>query len=352
VADRLPPRAAVERMAPYSPPTSGRAGKLRLDFNENTVGCSPRVIELLTQKLNAETLTIYPEYEATRAALAEYFQLPESQFLLSNGTDEAIQVLVNTYVDDGDEVIILHPSYAMYRFYSEVAGARIVSLDYRPADLSFPVDELLAAITPRTRAILISNPNNPTGTAIGVGPIVQILERAPHAAVLLDEAYYEFCGITGLRLIEQYPNLFVSRTFSKAFGMAALRVGCLFSQPDNIRYAHKAQSPYSVNLLAAIAVRAAVEDTRFLNHYVEQALAARGDLYAGFTSRGIHAYPSQANFVLFRAGERAISVRDGLRDRGVLVRDRSYEIAGCVRVTAGTPAQVERFFAALDEVWS
>jgi histidinol-phosphate aminotransferase len=352
VADRLQPRAAVERMAPYSPPTSGRAGKLRLDFNENTVGCSPRVIELLTQKLNAEALTIYPEYEVTRAALADYFQLPESQFLLSNGTDEAIQVLVNTYVDDGDEVIILHPSYAMYRFYSEVAGARIVSLDYRPADLSFPIDELLAAITPRTRAILISNPNNPTGTAIGVGPIVQILEYAPHAAVLLDEAYYEFCGVTGLRLIEKYPNLFVSRTFSKAFGMAALRVGCLFSQPDNIRYAHKAQSPYSVNLLAAIAVRAAVEDTKYLNHYVEQALAARGDLFSGFAARGIDAYPSQANFVLFRAGERAVRVRDALRDRGVLVRDRSYEIAGCVRVTAGTPAQVERFFAALDEVWS
>lgn len=352
MADRLQPRVAVERMAPYSPPTSGRAGKLRLDFNENTVGCSPRVIELLTQKLNAEALTIYPEYEATRTALADYFQVPESQFLLSNGTDEAIQVLVNTYVDDGDEVIILHPSYAMYRFYSEVAGARIIALDYRPADLSFPIDELLAAITPRTRAILISNPNNPTGTAIGVGPIVQILEHAPYAAVLLDEAYYEFCGVTGLRLIEQYPNLFVSRTFSKAFGMAALRVGCLFSQPDNIRYAHKAQSPYSVNLFAAIAVRAAVEDTRYLNHYVEQSLAARGNLYAGFAARGIHAYPSQANFVLFRAGERAISVRDGLRDRGVLVRDRSYEIAGCVRVTAGTPAQVERFFAALDEVWS
>jgi histidinol-phosphate aminotransferase len=173
-------------------------------------------------------LTVYPEYEATRAALAEYFQVPPDQFLLTNGTDEAIQVLVNTYVDDGDEVIILHPSYAMYRFYSEVAGAEIVLLDYRSGDLAFPVEELLAAVTPRTRAILISNPNNPTGTAIGAGPIVQILERAPHAAVLIDEAYYEFFGVTGLRLIERYPNLFVSRTFSKAFGMAALRVGACF----------------------------------------------------------------------------------------------------------------------------
>jgi histidinol-phosphate aminotransferase len=322
-------------MAPYSPPTSGRAGKLRLDFNENTVGCSPRVISYLMERLSAETLTVYPEYEAARAALAGYFQVPESQFLLTNGTDEAIQVLVNTYAGEGDEVILLHPSYAMYRFYSEVAGAQIRSLDYRPGDLAFPLEELLAAVTPRTRAILISNPNNPTGTGIGVGPIVQILERAPHAAVLIDEAYYEFCGVTALRLIERYPNLFVSRTFSKAFGMAALRIGCLFSQPGNVSIARKAQSPYSVNLLAAIAVRAAVEDTDYLNRYV----------------RGIEAYPSQANFVLFRAGDRSAAIRDALRERGVLVRDRSYEIPGCVRVTAGTPEQTGRFFAALDEVW-
>ena len=351
MADAPAPREAVLRMAPYSPPTSGRAGKLRLDFNENTVGCSPRVISYLMERLNAETLTVYPEYEAARAALAGYFQVPESQFLLTNGTDEAIQVLVNTYAGESDEVILLHPSYAMYRFYSEVAGAEIKSLDYRPADLAFPLEELLAAVTPRTRAILISNPNNPTGTGIGVGPIVQILERAPHAAVLIDEAYYEFCGVTALRLIERYPNLFVSRTFSKAFGMAALRLGCLFSQPGNVSIARKAQSPYSVNLLAAIAVRAAVEDTDYLNRYVRQALQARDLLYQGFAARGIQAYPSQANFVLFRAGDRSAAIRDALRERGVLVRDRSYEIPGCVRVTAGTPEQTGRFFAALDEVW-
>lgn len=351
MAEALKPRAAVVRMAPYSPPTSGRAGKLRLDFNENTVGCSPHVVSYLAAKLNAETLAVYPEYEATRAALADYFQVPEPQFLLTNGTDEAIQVLVNTFVDDGDEVLILHPSYAMYRFYCELAGAEVKLIDYRAGDLSFPAAELLAAVSPRTRAILISNPNNPTGTAIGAGPIVQILERAPHAAVLIDEAYYEFYGVTALRLIGQYPNLFVSRTFSKAFGMAALRVGCLFSQEANIAVAHKAQSPYSVNLLAAIAVRAAVEDTSYLNHYVQQALQARDLLYQGFAARRIHAYPSQANFVLFQAGERSLAIRDALRERGVLVRDRSYEIPGCVRVTAGTPGQVERFFGALDEVW-
>jgi histidinol-phosphate aminotransferase len=351
VAEPLKPRAAVERMAPYSPPSSDRTGKLRLDFNENTVGCSPAVVRFLIEKLTQEQLTIYPEYEATRAALAHYFGQPESRFAITNGTDEAIQVLINTYVDDDDEVLILHPSYAMYRFYAEVAGARVRELSYRERDLSFPLEELAASVTPATRAILISNPNNPTGTAIGIEAIETILKSAPRAAVLIDEAYFEFFGVTALPLIDAYLNLFVSRTFSKAFGMAAMRVGCLFSQEQNVAYLRKAQSPYSVNMLAALAVQAAVEDETYVNDYVRNAIEARNLIYAGFRQRGIHFYSSQANFVLFHAGDRAKQIRGGLRDRGVLIRDRSYEIPGTVRVTAGTPDQTRRFFEALDEVW-
>ncbi len=149
--------------------------------------------------------------------------------LLTNGTDEAIQVMINTYVDDGDDVLLLHPSYAMYRFYSELAGGKVREHSYRPDDLSFPLDEFLAAIRPDTRAILIANPNNPTGTGIDLASIRRILEAAPHAAVLIDEAYFEFCGVTALGLIREYPNLFVSRTFSKVYGMAAMRCGCIFS---------------------------------------------------------------------------------------------------------------------------
>jgi len=260
-------------------------------------------------------------------------------------------VLVNTYCDNHDEVLVMHPSYAMYKFYAEVAGSDVREISYKKEDLSFPVKGLIKRITKKTRAILISNPNNPTGTAIGIGDIVRILEAAPNAAVLIDEAYYEFHGVTALRMTEQYENLFVSRTFSKAFGMAALRVGCLFSQAKNVRYLHKAQSPYSVNLLAALAVQAAVEDREYVDNYARQAVEARELLYRGFEKRAIKYYPSQANFVLFQAGKRAVEVRDALRERGVLVRDRSYELAGTVRVTAGTPAQAERFFAALDEVW-
>jgi histidinol-phosphate aminotransferase len=350
-AASLRPREAVLRMAPYSPPTGGRADKLRLDFNENTVGCSPRVIEFLRRSLKPEGLAVYPEYGEAKAALAAFFGVDVEQFLFTNGTDEAIQVIVNTYVDDGDDVLLLRPSYAMYRFYAEVAGASIREIDYRPRDLAFPLEELLEAIGPSTRAVFIANPNNPTGTGVPVEGIERILEKATHAAVLIDEAYFEFNGVTAMPLFARRPNLFVSRTFSKTYGMAAMRLGCVFSQAANIGYLHKAQSPYSVNSLAVLAATEAIRDQDYIAGYVAQVLAARELLYKGLDELKIPYFRSQGNFVLFQAGPRAIEVRDALREEGVLVRDRSYELPGCVRVTVGTPEQVVRFLTGLEEIW-
>jgi histidinol-phosphate aminotransferase len=152
--------------------------------------------------------------------------------------------------------------------------------------------------------------------------------------------------------IERVPNLFVSRTFSKVFGMAAIRVGCLFSHEANVEFLHKAQSPYSVNALAAIAARAAVEDQAYVEAYVAEALAARELLCVGLEKLGIRYVPSSANFVLGHFGERAIEVRDALRGQEILVRDRSYEAPGCVRITAGTREQTRRLLAALEEIWN
>lgn len=347
----LQPREAVRRMAPYSPPTAGRADKLRLDFNENTIGCSPRVAEFLKSRVTEGRLAVYPEYVEAKAELADFFNVAETEMAITNGTDEAIQVMINAFVDDGDDVIILQPSYAMYKFYSEVAGASIREIPYREGTLAFPLEELLQAIRPETRAILISNPNNPTGTAIKLDGIERILKRAPEAAVLIDEAYYEFCGITAMRLIDEYPNLFVSRTFSKVYGMAAMRVGCLFSDARNIEFATKAQSPYSVNMLAALAARAAIRDTGYITRYVTEILAARELLYVELEKLGIPYYESAGNFVLMRIGDRSIEVRDKLRDAGVLVRDRSYELPGCVRVTVGTREQTRQFLGELERIW-
>jgi histidinol-phosphate aminotransferase len=347
----LRPREIVQRMAPYSPPTGGRTGKLRLDFNENTVGCSPKVTEYLKTRISEEQLAIYPEYADAKRELAAHFGAAETEMLLTNGTDEAIQILINTFVDDDDEVIILQPSYAMYKFYAELAGARIRDVRYRDGSLEFPLEELLGAIRPETRAVLISNPNNPTGTAVNLDGLKRILEHATGAAVLIDEAYFEFFGKTALRLIGECPNLFVSRTFSKTYGMASMRLGCLFSDAKNIAAAHKAQSPYSVNMLAALAARVAIRDTEYIANYVTEILAARDLLYAALEDLGIPYYRSEGNFVLVRFGERTTEVRDKLYAAGVLVRDRSYELAGCVRVTVGTREQTGRLLAKLERIW-
>jgi len=355
-APRLPkgaikPRPAVLAMRPYSPPTAGRAGKLRLDFNENTVGCSSRVIEALRQGLDAGSLSVYPEYGEAKAAIADYFHVAPNQFVFTNGTDEAIQVFVNTYVDDGQEVLVLKPTYAMYRFYAEVAGAKVREIEYPQPDLEFPLQSVLEAITPETRAVILANPNNPTGTGISILAIDRILHRARRAVVLIDEAYYEFSGVTALTEMERLPNLFVSRTFSKVFGMAAMRLGCLFSHEANIEFLHKAQSPYSVNTLAVLAAQAAVADGAYIESYVTEVLAARELLCVGLEKLGIRYVPSSANFVLARIGERAIEVRDALRECGILVRDRSYEAPGCVRITVGTREQTRRLLGALEEIW-
>jgi histidinol-phosphate aminotransferase len=339
-------------MAPYSPPTAGRAGKLRLDFNENTVGCSPAVIAALVSALDPPALAVYPEYGNAKQDIADYFGVRPEQFVFTNGTDEAIQVFINTYVDDGQEVLVLKPAYAMYRFYAEVAAANVREIEYPQPGMEFPLDELLRAIKPETRAILIANPNNPTGTGVSPEGIERILRRARRAVVLIDEAYYEFSGVTALGEIERHPNLFVCRTFSKVFGMAAMRLGCLFSDAANIQYLHKAQSPYSVNALAVVAAQAAVRDTAYIQNYVAEVLASRELLNVGLEKLGISYVRSSANFVLAYMGRRAIEIRDYLRERSILVRERSYEVPGAVRITAGTREQTRKLLASLEEIWN
>ena len=347
----IKPRPAVVAMAPYSPPTGGRVGKLRLDFNENTVGCSPNVIEAIRTNLSAADLAVYPEYTAAKEAVARYFRVAPEQFVFTNGTDEAIQVFINTYVDDGQQVLVLKPAYAMYRFYAEVAGAQVVEVEYPQPAMEFPLQQVLDAITPDTRAVILSNPNNPTGTGLSLLQIERILARAKKAVVMVDEAYYEFSGVTAITEIERVPNLFVCRTFSKVFGMAGMRLGCLFSHAANIEYLHKAQSPYSVNSIAVMAAQAAVADHAYVENYVAEVLAAREVLCVGLERLGIKYVPSSANFVLGHFGKRAIEVRDRLRGQAILVRDRSYEAPGCVRITVGTREQTRRLLTALEEIW-
>ena len=346
----MKPRHAVLKMKPYSPPASGRSDKIRLDFNENTVGCSPKVAEFLKSALTPALLSAYPEYAETRPALARFLGVEVDQLVLSNGTDEAIQLLVNTFVEPDDEVLVMHPSYAMYRFYAEVAGARVREIEYEPETLAFPADRFVANINNQTKLVMIANPNNPTGTAISILQVERILRANPNCAVLIDEAYFEFCGKTALPFIQRYQNLFVSRTFSKAYGMAAMRLGCLMSHADNVASLRKAQSPYSVNVLAALSAVVAAQDREYVDTYVKEVLSARDMLYSGLSEMGVRHWRTESNFVLFHVGERAGEICDAMRTRGLLIRDRSYELPGCVRVTVGTKEHTRKFLQYLKEI--
>src|SRR5271168_3871358 len=258
----IPVRNAVARMRPYHPPLEGRDGKLRLDFNENTIGCSPLVRKAL-RNLTSAAVSMYPEQESVRRELAKFFEVHADELLLTNGTDEALHLIVDTFVEPDDTVLLVEPTFAMYRFYSERAGERIQMLRYNAA-MQFPMKALLAALRKRPRIFFLANPNNPTGSVLQTAGLRRILKAATKTLVVVDEAYFEFSGITILPWIRRHNNLVVTRTFSKAAGLAGLRLGCIFAPRSLTEHFRKAQSPYPVNVAALAAARACVRDQGFL----------------------------------------------------------------------------------------
>jgi histidinol-phosphate aminotransferase len=343
----LSPREAVRTLPSYHPPLAGRTG-LRLDFNENTVGCSPRVLERLRQ-LGPEQLASYPEREPVEAGVADFLGIAAAELLLTNGVDEAIHLLCETYLEPGDEALIVVPTYSMYRIYMMAAGARVIS---GPAgrDFHFPADDLCNRITPRTRLIAIANPNNPTGTVAPPEDLLRIARSAPDAAVLVDEAYFEFYGQSMLATRNEFSNLFVARTFSKAYGLAGLRIGALVGDADQMRAVRRVSSPYNVNAVALACLPDALGDQAYIRHYVSEVRESRARLERALEASGIQFWSSQANFVLARVGA-AASFVEHMRRRGILVRDRSSDhgCERCVRITLGPREHVDCLLTALQE---
>jgi histidinol-phosphate aminotransferase len=326
-------------MKEYHPPLAGRTG-LRLDFNENTLACSPRVLEALG-KISGGDLTRYPERGPVEALVAQHLGTRSEQVLLTNGVDEAIHVLAQTYLDEAGEMLLPVPTYSMYEVYASAAGAEIVTVA-GTEDFSFPAERLLASITEKTRLIAIASPNSPTGSVAPRAEIVRILDAAPHAIVLVDEAYFHFFGETVLDLLDRYPNLVVARTFSKAYGLAGLRLGALIANEQVMHWLRRVISPYSVNAPALACLPAALDDAGYLDWYVSEVKAAREMFRAALAELGLPCRPSQANFLLVRIGKRHREFVAAMHAGGVLVRDRSADPGcdGCVRITVGTREQM------------
>jgi histidinol-phosphate aminotransferase len=327
----------------------GREGKLRLDYNENTIGCSPAVRRALA-KMTAEQIAMYPEYELSRRRLARHFRVRPREMVIANGADDSLRVIMDVFLERGASVLLVEPGFPMFRFYAELAGARIARVRIGE-DMKFPLEQVLRALKRKPRVFFLANPNNPTGTLLGKNGLRQIIEASPETAVVVDEAYAEFSGVTVLPWIRRYSNLLVIRTFSKAIGLAGLRLGFVFANAELAELCRKTLPPFPVNVAALVAADAALGDAQFVRRYVAAVKQSRRILAAWLERRGVRVFPSATNFLYVDLGARATKIVRALEQRGILVRDRASDFGrpGLVRIALGTPAQTQRLIRALHE---
>jgi histidinol-phosphate aminotransferase len=327
---------------------------LRLHLNENTGGCSAGVLEAI-RGVRADDVSTYPEYTEVVLACARHFDVDPEWVLLTNGLDEGILMaavghIARARAHDAETVIPL-PAFDPYPNSTAAVGATAVRVPPTPT-YAFQADAVLKAITPRTRMIFLNTPNNPTGQLIRREDLKRIASAAPDAIVLIDEAYIEFGGVSFLPELPKHPNVLVGRTFSKAYGLAGLRVGVVIGQPEALDPVRAVTLPFNINGVALAAVRAALRDTLFLPRYAVQVRDSRERLYAACRRLGLEFWESAGNFVMIRVGDTAPFVQ-AMAERKVHVRDRSKDptTPGCIRVTAGmldhTNAAIEALQAAV-----
>jgi len=340
-------------MRAYQPPLEGRSASrhLLLDFNERTIPVSEAICEALCDYINSGALQKYPSYGDTVKRLAEYLQTEPEQVMVTNGSDQGIDLVVRAVAQPGWRAIIPTPSFAIYRQCAEVENAEIIEPTY-DMEKGFPVSDVLDAVNQQTRLIVIPNPNNPTGTGVSTDQIETILKAAPQAAVLIDECYFEYSGITAIGMVERYPNLIVARTFSKTWGLPSLRIGMLISQPDNINQLLKIRGPYDVNQLAVVAVEAALKNPGYTSDYVSEVMnKSRPMLENWLRDHEVEYWPSAANF-LWAFPDSAQELDDFLKQRNILVRPKN-DAQGRLglRINLGTVEQTEVLLAALDSFY-
>ncbi|HXR09622.1 MAG TPA: histidinol-phosphate transaminase, partial [Candidatus Acidoferrales bacterium] len=346
----LPVRKAILNRRTYEAPAEGRSDKLRLDFNENTSGCSPAVRRALA-KLTTKQLAMYPEYQAPTQRIARHFNVRPAELLLTNGGDDALRVFFDTFVDPGSSILICEPTFPMYRYYAEINGARISVLRYG-SEMEFPLEGVIAALRKKPRVLFIANPNNPTGTLIQKEELRRILKAATHTAVVMDEAYGEFSGFSAMPWIRKNPQLFVAKTFSKVAGLAALRLGAVIACESSLALVRRAMPPFPVNLAALVAAEAAIADRATMRGYVSEVLRLRAWLAAELEKIGAKTYPSAGNFLLANLGPSGPALFQKLEEHGILLRERSKDIGpGFVRITIGTQSEMQLLIRTIRKEW-
>jgi len=339
---------------------------LRLHLNENTGGCSPKVVEAV-RAFDARGLATYPDYRAAVIETAAYLGVDPDWLVLTNGLDEGVLLVALGYLGQCTpapltalgalsasppapaEVVMAMPAFDTYVTTARAMGATIIAVAPEPA-YAFPVDAVLAAVNENTRLVYINNPNNPTGQPVAKDDIHRIAREASHALVFVDEAYHDFLGENFLDQARRYPNVLIGRTFSKAHGLAGMRVGVMIAPPAILEPIRAVMPLFNLNVVAVNALRAALSDGEFMPWSVAQATLSKQMLYDLCERVGLRYWKSAANFVLIDGGQRARELVDGMIARGVLVRDRTTDpyCPNCFRVTAGVVEYTEQAVAALE----
>ena len=338
----------LKQTKPYKPPLENRNEMIRLDFNENTSNSNP-ALEKVLLCLSVEDISQYPNYKGLNEAIAEYACIKETMVLPTNGCDEAIKLVIDAFVSENDEVVIPKPSFSMFFIYAQAAGAEIKSPQYYENG-EFPIEEVLNSINDKTKLVIVCSPNNPTGTTIKESDLERILQKT-NGAVLLDEAYFEFSGKTAVGLLEKYDNLIISRSFSKAFGLAGLRIGYLLSNTETIQSMKSIYSPYAVNIIAKKAAVECLKDPRYMKDYVLEVKENKAKLDGFLLKNEIVFIKGEANFVLCDFKKSREFVVNSLFREGILVRSQT-ELEGNVRITVGDKRKNEILIKTLEKILS
>lgn len=348
-------RPEVEALQAYSAPLEGRRGLLRLDFNENTVGPSPRVVEAI-RAIPAEHYAIYPEYNGLREAMAASLGgvVTPAQVGLFNGVDGALHAITHAYGNSGDTLLTTSPTFGYYTPCAQMQGMVISSIPYELPGYGYPLEQIRAELLANPRILLICNPNNPTGSRLAPEQILALAEAAPHTLVVVDELYEAFTGDSVLAVADfnQATNLVVLRSLSKTAGIAGLRIGFAIATAAVVERISRVTGPYDINSFAVIAARAALADQAYINAYVAEVLRAKHWLQQQLQQAGVRHHCDGGNYLLIWPQVAASEVEQRLRQAGILVRSMAGKalIDGSLRVSIGTEQQMRQFWSAYQRI--
>ncbi len=336
-------KQALRNFKGYKPPLNDRIDSIRLDFNENTDE-NPLLRDISLFSLN---LSIYPSYDTAYSVLSKYLNVSADKLLLTNGIDDALRLIIDSVVEIGDKVVIPSPTYTMYKFYCELNQANIIEVEFND---EIPQIELDTILKDNIKILFICSPNNPTGQVFNRNSIEYLLKRNPGTLFILDEAYVEFTNNTLIDFAEKYDNVLVLRTFSKAYGMAGIRLGYIIGNEFLISFLRNISSPYSVNSVAIYAMQLVLKKRASIDQFVKLIKKNRGLLTKYLQNRGFEVFPSEANFILVNFNILNNYIVRGLSGKNILIRDRSSYRKGCSRITIGSIEQIDLLIASIDEL--